>query len=475
MSGGSGTRTHPDPRRHNMDQTLPTLITWEEVTQHILRPWTSGINVDQDRFVRTVRLLFEHVRSFIVVSIRSGTLDLAFQVANNSFRNDWSERLTLSDARGRPISSVDEYLAHKDRTMGSREAKRALRDANAWWTNGSVLCNVPSTKVWGDSFVADLVSLISRAGRRFGGDVDIVINRRDFPLLSSVNTEAEPNFRALHMTEGSPRRRAGVRRLDAAPLLPVLGFYTSFIFADVAIPVAEDIKLAASDDVLQRGAERLAYDSFLKREPVAVFRGSNTGRHGGVQRIELAKRSKADLLDAKITAASKRDELVGDGTIRLPHRLPRDIIGKRLPMKEQFDRYRYVVYVCGHSAASRLGAILASGCLLIMVEAPPKTADRTWLHPFLSGVTHDMAETEGVCRTATHLCVKEDLSDLEDAIRWSQHHPGKAHTLASNAYMVARQALNHPFMEQHLARIMASNGTHHIPSRRTTDWFAFAV
>lgn len=101
------------------------------------------------------------------------------------------------------------------------------------------------------------------------------------------------------------------------------------------------------------------------------------------------------------------------------------------PIYEQ-SKYKYLLYVDGHCAACRYGFMMRLGSVILKV-APRQVADRMWYFPLLKPY-HD------------HVPVKEDLSDLEEKIRWCRENDDKCREIAQNAMnfyakYVARDAL----------------------------------
>ncbi len=109
------------------------------------------------------------------------------------------------------------------------------------------------------------------------------------------------------------------------------------------------------------------------------------------------------------------------------------IIGKHhfTPIYEQ-SKYKYLVYVDGHCAACRYGFMMRLGSVILKVESR-QVADTMWYFPLLKPYVD-------------HVPVKDDLSDLEEKIRWCREHDDECRKIADNAKAfydkyVARSAL----------------------------------
>jgi len=88
------------------------------------------------------------------------------------------------------------------------------------------------------------------------------------------------------------------------------------------------------------------------------------------------------------------------------------------PIYEQ-SKYKYLVYVDGHCAACRYGFMMRLGSVILKV-APRQVADTMWYFPLLKPYVD-------------HVPVKDDLSDLEDQIRWCRNNDAKCKEIGENA------------------------------------------
>lgn len=509
---------HPDPRvRSRMNQSIPTLTTWPEVVRHIIIPLSeyppsrdvsssfvhgasffegladeyfsskfsksfpspsssssSCKHPPYESYLRsTMYETFVHLRSFVLVSFRDGELYGMWQVVNKDFRNDWGSDVQLVDAKKQHVSDVGAFINAKKRA-GVQEKSSMIYDIHRWWTNGSVVCNVPPSNIWGDGFISDLREMFSCTASSVSvPSVDVVLNRRDFPLYTIGSRELdEPNAHALgRSTRKRDRPSEFVQTVfSGIPRMPVIGFYSGNFFSDVCIPVAEDWKLAKR---LEKDGE-LSTKPWGERKPVAVFRGSNTGRSS--VRLNLSTK-KLKSLDAAITDASKRDWLVGGvlGCSDYTSTQKNIDLKNRMSMEEQFQQFRYVIYVPGHSAASRMGMLLASQCTLIRVKGSAQTcpADQLWLDSFIFPFRwwdHPTCTPHQV-GDETHIEVQEDLSDLESALQWVISNDQAAQKIAQNAFRRARQIISTSFIKRYIQLLLAQaseqslshTNTEHVP------------
>ena len=89
-----------------------------------------------------------------------------------------------------------------------------------------------------------------------------------------------------------------------------------------------------------------------------------------------------------------------------------------VPIYEQM-KYKYLIYVEGHSAACRYGFMMKTGSVILKVKSRCM-ADTMWYFPLLKDM-HD------------HIEVKSDLSDLFEKIKWCRNNDATCKQIAENA------------------------------------------
>lgn len=474
-------KSHPDPRRGSeFNQVLPTITTWAEVERVILPVYPTPSNPANAHFVPFVsalRYVFFEQRAGVVVCIRpGGRIALAYQIANEQYENTWhqdmdlsasAERLLFASSSSSTSTSSDRaatttstpppprkvkdlvlaYEAARGRVGAGDESAHVLTDPARWWLNGRVVCNVPARNVWGDGFVREMMHYISTVCRQHPElEMDAILNRRDCALL--------------------PVRAAALRvPFPFHDIVRCFSFYTSRgNYFDRSMPVVEDWLHICGEKL-----HPCTHADWEARQPRAVFRGSSTG-HACAElnvRIRLAKIGKEHphLLDAAITSVCCRDGIiisdhraeVGRRKIVISSQSRRDlshIIAPQMPMQTQFNTYRFVVYAPGHSAASRYGALLGSGCVVIRLNDPSCPCPDVWFEKELTAVKWSprerrLSKVRLDPEDADHICatVFEDGGgskrerdgsssssfSLVQAITWLQENNALAKMLRDNA------------------------------------------
>jgi hypothetical protein len=308
-----------------------------------------------DDFYHALRWAFDHVRAAVLVSIRQGRIALFLPFANDGgWRLGDGAHIKLP----RGITSVKEYAAEKHRTQRAKRREDMIQDTNRWWFNGHVVCNVRPADVWGDFQLTDLHEILLAATQAARiPDVDVLLNKRDSPLL--VNP---------HLHAGQPR-------------LPILSPYTSFAALDLPFPLADDWRLAKEG----RSSRDSPFARWNARAPRAVFRGSSTGRGLTPEtnlRLALAlfaaQPDNAPWLDVRITRVNERCQLLpqpGALNVDYPRAVELRAVlreagawGPYESLAAQARRFRIAIYVRGHQAASRLGALFRQGFCVVMLR-----------------------------------------------------------------------------------------------------------
>ncbi|CAM9152456.1 unnamed protein product [Choristocarpus tenellus] len=298
-------------------------------------------------------------------------------------------------------------------------------------------------------------------------DCEFFINKRDYPQLKfNPNTKlpVEP-YGFIYNKDDSrdPEQDVPLNRHKYPLYTPIVSFYCSERFADIPFPTSEDWE-AATGKVFPRsffhsvralrGGEMVTEDprdlfteenfrnfdcGWEDKQETAFFRGTATG--GGTsretnQRLALAwlsyewtfvddKNGVSDgtkpLLDAAITGWNKRDKKIAGHPMQFLDTSTIPFPGGKenyTPIYQQ-SRYKYLVYAEGHCAACRYGFMMRMGSVIIKVTSRC-VADSMWYFPLLRP-------------WVDHVPVKEDLSDLEEKIRWCRSHDEECKKIAQAA------------------------------------------
>lgn len=319
-----------------------------------------------DSYFAALRYAFERYRAGVVVSIRDSRLVLFLPFANDrGYRNsmkDWTV----------PRAYAEYKLIEQD-TRGSVEP--IIKDPTRWWFNGHLVCNVRPGNIWGEYQLPELFTMITESLGLIHSTTpiaaDFILNKRDCPLW--------------------------FKSVDSPPLfhLPVLSPYTSCRVHDLPMVLADDWRLS-----LEGLPAIVPWED--RKDSRALFRGSSTGK--GItpetnvrMALCLFALKFPVLLDCKITKINDRDQLVeGEdaGKVRVAAPKVRELQGI-LPMapfmnfEDQTRRYKLAIYIRGHQAASRLGALLRSGFCVIYLNQEDEHWDAPGCDPWFKHLLVD--------------------------------------------------------------------------------------
>ena len=383
------------PTREDRGKTF-LCTTWPDVEKYIVEPRAmichdTNLGGDVEPCLTTLKYMFNHMRCGIYVLILEGKLAMLAPFANASYENNFDMHMA---------TSVEKYSQTKAAAL--KKPLEVLLPLKKWWTNaGGIMCNVMPVDVWGDYMLAEhrqfLLSICGKVQ-----DCEFILNKRDHPQLRKDLTEAY-----AHCFHGKQQPLPEEYRTD---MLPIVSGYTGPLFLDVAWPLPCDMVITTKP--------------FLKpwhlRSNAAVFRGSSTGAIPNNVRIDLCLLSTLHphILDAKLTAWNSRDRLVlGQVTALCPDE--RLQLAPKMSMDQQ-QAFKYVVYVEGHSAASRYLQLMLQGFVIIKVDTRHTTADQLWYFDQL---------VDGV----DHVRVSSDLSNLVPCIHWLIANDERAKAMSNRA------------------------------------------
>mmetsp|Transcript_9767 Transcript_9767/g.10855 ORF Transcript_9767/g.10855 Transcript_9767/m.10855 type:complete len:709 (+) Transcript_9767:45-2171(+) len=428
--------------------------------------------------LNTMRYLFFHMKCGIYVMIRNHKVRIFCPFSNRDYENTWSGKLRIEgDDANDGNNNLNSYYQNKVRSLrGKYREENIVKDMNAWWANGSIICNeiTPNrnetkydTQVWGDQFLAPLRDMLEEACNKRPNipDCEFFLNKRDYPQLK-VNVEqgnggipVEPYGFIFDKDDLDPNQDVELAKEHKFnTYAPIVSFYAGDEkrFADLPFPSSEDWEGACGyvfpHTFTYKRIDRDGYPlfkpprdlftekNFLNFEQkwedkvnTAFFRGTATG--GGTtidnnQRLKLAhlshtwKKTENDdiptSLDAAIVGWNLRDKKIANSP--MTYLRPRDFeftAGRHhfTPIYEQ-SKYKYLVYVDGHCAACRYGFMMRLGSVILKV-ASQQVADRMWYFPLLQPYID-------------HVPIKKDLSDLKEKIDWCRDNDDKCREIAQN-------------------------------------------
>ena len=377
-------------------------------------------------FLNTVNYIWDYIKVCVMVRIEKNKLHTFYPFNNKEFKQTWGNKVTLGDNTNK---NIDVYLNMKEDVLGPNFEKNAgdiIKDKSRWWCNGSLVDNrthKDNMYGWGDSMLNYYFHLIKKlCEHRELPDCTFFINKRDRPILLSDDegniTYPYPEYLDCIDTDMEVGNK----------FVPIFSPYVGINSVDIPLPCIDDYRNALGG-MLEKSCYDRYDDDDIKvpkwkdRKSVAIFRGSSTGSvfADNNQRVKLAMLSNVlsdpSILDAGITAYSERDGREYGSPVSF-YKDDFKLKVDRMSMKEQC-KYKYAIYVQGHSAAGRLSTLLKLGFVVIYVK--PTTYSKVhWFSDKLQEFVH-------------YISVESDLSNLIAVIQWCKNNDRVCESISKRA------------------------------------------
>jgi len=361
--------------------------------------WDS-FSVSAQSIQNTFEYIFYKFKKGIFIQIRNGKLETFLPFSNNFFVNEWSDRISLP-----------EHL----------KSDRKILPKRFWYTNnGLIRFESPINETdTGHCQIKHMIQELCNQYQAAIPDIDFFINKRDFPILKKNKTEP---YHHIWDNEHQPLVSHCYDHYA-----PILSMVSCADFADIAIPTTEDwTRIMAQEQIFFAATKRMVNvcdrfeQNWAKKEPIAVFRGSNTGIGTTIEnnpRLKLCHLfANHPLFDVGITSWNQRYRKVyGQPEITQTDTKQYNFIVKPLSLNEQ-SNYKYIIHIQGHVQAYRLSMELASYSVVLLVESKYKL----WYEHLLKPWEH-------------YVPISEDLSDLEEKVNWCVKNDDLCKNIALNA------------------------------------------
>ena len=362
----------------------------------------------------TFMYMFNKFKKGMFVSINEGRLR-AFTPFNNShYRNEWSYLLKV-DAKKYP--SIQALIDKTSSALGFTP-KIKHKPLNEWQANDAMFRfdhteNGTNIAVYNDMMTTLCIE-------RDIPDVEVFINKRDYPLLKQNETEPYENL------YGSMDQKLVSHNYDQ--YAPILSGSIMDEYADLLIPTHEDwVRARYQRDGVTLPAAYKTYPVIQHNVPwasknaIAVFRGTSTGSgvtpstNQRLRAFELGKQNPT-YLDVGFTKWNLR--IRKHKTSKFLETIERSSYPTVPPLslQQQTDMYKYILTMEGHVAPYRLSYELSSSSVILLVESRWKM----WYSRWLKEYTH-------------YIPIKSDLSDLIEKIEWCRTHDAECQTIVKNA------------------------------------------
>jgi hypothetical protein len=411
--------------------------------------WEKYKDLQSTDVLNTFNYMFHKFKKGIFIKIQSNKLKVFLPFSKKNYLNEWANRINIGPQYEKYFNNIKQnihskgdystrlllgllwYQNHMSGITGKKYNFRAdyiEKNIFKWYANDCIVrwdTDEGDTNV---SVISDMFHTLCKD--RTVPDIELFINRRDFPMIKKNGTEAYEHL----FGKNTPLLSHNYQKY-----IPILSMVTRKEYADIPIPTGDDWKRISSNETPPKyfpqkkcGLVSQDFDTpWDQKKSTAVFRGSSTGCGVDTEtntRLKLAEISVLGLqdndipyLDAGITDFNARLRKIDKPTdnfqtLNIPELRKKNINKVEFLSTEKQAEYKYIVNVDGHVSAFRLSLELNTGSCILLV----KSKYEMWFHNMLEPNIH-------------YIPVKEDLSDLIDTIKWCRANDEKCSTIASNA------------------------------------------
>jgi hypothetical protein len=401
------------PEEPDEDTVIPEQIAWKKYS-----------NLDPIAVDNTFKYLFYKFKKGIFIKIKDGKLRVFLPFSNKNFVNEWSKRIKIDPKYGDLLS----FMKHITTLEGYKFLPQNVNKFIDTWYSNNCLFRYEFPIHEGDTNVPNASDMFKTlCEEREVPDMEFFVNRRDFPLLKTDETEP---YSHIYDTSNMP-----LLSHNYSKYCPILSMVGAKNFADIPIPTGDDwARVCSREDTPKfflhsdRGSFQTTPVPWKDRKSIAVFRGASTGAGVTIetnQRLKLAYISETQendddgqpFLDAGITKWNLRPRKIkGEEylqTIDIEN-LPFGLVSFMSPQEQA--SYKYLINVDGHVASYRLSRELESGTCILLATSKYKLWYRSMLKPYVHYVP-----------------VKADLSDLITQIKWCKENDEQCAEIGENA------------------------------------------
>lgn len=385
--------------------------------------WTKFRDLRANCVDNTFNYIFNKFKKGIFIKIVSNKLVVFLPFSKHGFVNEWGNRVQVDRNKYKSIYEFLEYIAT---TEGYKFNKDRVNPNPSEWYGNNSLVRYENPLCEGDSSVDNVKNLLEElCENRQVPDIELFINRRDYPIMTKDGTEA------YHHLWGTKKQKLVSH--SYSEYCPILSMCVTDRYADVLMPTWEDWARVQSYDskffVKPCKSYKETFDTpWSNKVATAVFRGSTTGSGVTIEtnpRLKLAwlsavKKPVKDgipYLDAGITKWNTRPRMLEREkyikTIEI-EKLGFGLVNKLTPQEQ--SKYKYIINVDGHVSAYRLSLELSMGSVILLADSEW----RVWYKHMLKPWVH-------------YVPVKADLSDLIDQIQWCRNNDSKCQVIVKNA------------------------------------------
>ena len=403
--------------------------------------WEKNQNISSEATLDTFRYIFNKFKKGIFIKIVNNELKVFLPFSKVNFINEWSQNIrgdpkylqycpsqirndNRFDQEQKLIYGFLNYVSGLEkRPFNPRKTNSNLEE---WVGNGCILRKEFPVHE-GENNVSTIKNMFDElCASRQVPDIELFINRRDFPIITNDSTEA---YNHLFNSSTLPLVSHNYEKY-----VPILSYSISNRNADCLYPTWDDwARVKNREDGVWFPPSCTGYNSqfntpWEEKIPIAVFRGTTTGCGTTIEtnpRLRVADisfRTKPDengipYIDAGVTKWNLRPR-------KLQYEQYLQTIEKDsfefglVPFKSPAEqsRHKYIIHIEGHVSAFRLSLELSMGSVILLVDSPWKI----WFSDMLKPYVH-------------YVPVNSSMDNLIDQIKWCRSNDDKCREIAMNA------------------------------------------
>jgi hypothetical protein len=402
----------------------------------LVEPWFKYEDLDSRAVANTFSYIFYKFKKGIFVRIANNKLESFLPFINLNYRNEFGDRIKVSpfwEKKG----GIIPFLNYISKKKGFNNSQQVL-PVEEWVANNALVRFEKRTDEIGNNLAIFENMLQTLCEKRDVPDIEFFINRRDFPLLKTNNTEP---YNHMFDSEHQPLLSHQYDKYS-----PILSGSASGDFADILMPTYEDWSRAmyqSTGSVLPstlREYPSIVSIPWAQKINKAVFRGATTGAGVTVstnQRLKALQiaENNPNYLDVQLKWNLRPRKFEGNPYLQTIER-DKYPVPQQLSLQEQ-SAYKYILTLEGHVAAFRLSYELSSGSVVLLAESRWKLWYQYKLQPYVHFIP-----------------VKEDLSDLLTQIQWCEKNDKKCEEITVNAKNFYTKYLNSESILDYLQKLL---------------------
>jgi hypothetical protein len=406
--------------------------------------WFKNKDLTSEDVENTFKYLFFKFKKGLFVRISDNKLETFLPFTNANYRNEFADKIKVSPT----FRSVQDFLDYVSRKTGYSKSKPHL-PLNEWVPNNALL-RYEYRHSEGDNNIVILNHLMKElCEKRRLPDIELFINRRDFPQIKTTSTEPYN-----HIYDSSNQPLKSHHYLKYAP---ILSSSVAEGFADIVMPTFEDWARAhyqETGEVFPNACRKypvVQQVAWMDKIEKAVFRGATTGAGFDAktnQRLRAYKISKTrtDLFDFGFTKWNLRPRKYEGQKYLQTIEMDDYPVSAHMSLDQQ-AKYKYILNLEGHVAAYRLSYELSSGSVVLLAGSKWKI----WYSDYIKPYVH-------------YVPVAENLEDLITQIEWCTVHDEECREIAENAKAFYTKHLGKrgilDFLQKELCELSANVGTY---------------